>query len=69
MTQSMTDKRREQSATVRMSVNEAARRLGVCRQTVRNLAHGGKLQWFWGGGSIRPSGVVARSVEDFMGNR
>ena len=59
----------EKGVAVRMSVTDAAKRLGVCRQTVRNLAHEGKLQWFWGGGSIRPSGVVAKSVEEFRGCR
>ena len=52
-------------APLRMTVAEAARRIGVCRQTVRNYANAGRLKWFWGNGTRRPSGLLAASVEAF----
>ena len=57
------------SSPVRMSVADAATRIGVCEQTVRNMANAGQLAWFWGSGTIRPSGVIAQSVEDFIARR
>lgn len=57
------------SSPVRMSVAEAATRIGVCEQTVRNMANAGQLAWFWGSGTIRPSGVIAQSVEDFIARK
>ena len=53
-------------APLRMTVAEAARRIGVCQQTVRNYAHAGRLKWFWGNGTRRPSGLLASSVEAFV---
>ncbi len=50
---------------MRMSVSDAAALLGVCPQTVRNLAHAGRIKWFWGAGCERPSGVVSDSVASF----
>ena len=55
----------DRGMAVRMSVADAARRLGVCAKTVRSLAHAGRLEWFWGNGSVRPSGVIAASVLSF----
>ena len=57
------------SLPVRMSVAEAATRLGVCQQTVRNMANAGQIAWFWGSGRIRPSGLIAQSVEDFIARK
>lgn len=57
---------RTRSKPSRMTVAEAARIIGVCPQTVRNLAHAGKLSWFWGNGTERPSGLVASSVSRFL---
>lgn len=55
--------------TVRMSVAEAAEMIGVCEQTVRNMANAGIIAWFWGSGKIRPSGVMASSVRDFISRK
>jgi len=55
----------DRGLAVRMSVADAARRLGVCTKTVRSLAHAGRLEWFWGNGSVRPSGLMAASVLNF----
>lgn len=59
----------DRGLAVRMSVADAARRLGVCAKTVRSLAHAGRIEWFWGNGSVRPSGVIAASVLSFAKTR
>ena len=53
-------------SSARMPVAVAARLLGVCEQTVRNMASIGRLTWFYGSGSVRPSGLVAASVYAFI---
>ena len=60
---------KDSGLAVRMSVADAARMLGVCRKTVRSLAHAGRIEWFWGNGIVRPSGVMAASVIEFAQSR
>ena len=53
----------------KVSVAEAARRLGMCKQTVRNMANSGKIKWAWGNGPERPCGIIWQSVEDYINGR
>lgn len=53
----------------KISVAEAARRMGVCESTVRNMANSGKIKWAWGNGNKRPHGIIWQSVVDYVEGR